>query len=103
MVVSNKTDMILGTVNIPHEGLESYDNIYQKVGPICVLERGECLLVSTTPLLIRHCVAVIINAAHHPLQQLRYAQFGPTFTTTTTTCTTTFTLVVTIFISLWKT
>jgi hypothetical protein len=67
MVVSNKTDMILGTVNIPHEGLESYDNIYQKVGPICVSERGECLLVSTTPLLIRRCVAAIINAAHHPL------------------------------------
>ncbi|EED88781.1 hypothetical protein THAPSDRAFT_269773 [Thalassiosira pseudonana CCMP1335] len=34
MVVSNKTDMILGTVNIPHEGLESYDNIYQKVRSI---------------------------------------------------------------------
>eukprot|EP00970_Alexandrium_tamarense_P006222 scaffold1054_cov281-Alexandrium_tamarense.AAC.7 len=59
MVVSNKTDMILGTVNIPHEGLESYDNIYQKVGPICVSERGECLLVSTTPLLIRRCVRSI--------------------------------------------
>ncbi|KAL9179903.1 hypothetical protein ACHAXT_007873 [Thalassiosira profunda] len=31
MVASTKTDKILGTVNIPHEGPEEYDNIWQKV------------------------------------------------------------------------
>lgn len=31
MVGSNKTDASLGTVNIPHEGEEEYNNIWQKV------------------------------------------------------------------------
>lgn len=31
MVASNKTDVNLGTVNIPHEGPETYNNIWQKV------------------------------------------------------------------------
>jgi glycoprotein-N-acetylgalactosamine 3-beta-galactosyltransferase len=31
MVGSTKTDKALGTVNIPHEGPEEYDNIWQKV------------------------------------------------------------------------
>ena len=31
MVGSTKTDAALGTVNIPHEGPEQYDNIWQKV------------------------------------------------------------------------
>ena len=31
MAVSNVTDKELGTVNIPHEGPESYDNMWQKV------------------------------------------------------------------------
>ena len=31
MVASTKTDRDLGTVNIPHEGPEEYNNIYQKV------------------------------------------------------------------------
>lgn len=31
MVASTKTDKDLGTVNIPHEGPEEYNNIWQKV------------------------------------------------------------------------
>jgi hypothetical protein len=31
MVASTKTDKALGTVNIPHEGPEEYNNIWQKV------------------------------------------------------------------------
>ena len=31
MVASTKTDKGLGTVNIPHEGPEEYNNIWQKV------------------------------------------------------------------------
>ena len=31
MVGSTKTDKALGTVNIPHEGEEEYNNIWQKV------------------------------------------------------------------------
>lgn len=31
MVASNRTDRILGTVDIPHEGPEEYNNIWQKV------------------------------------------------------------------------
>jgi len=31
MVASTKTDMKLGTVEIPHEGPEEYNNIWQKV------------------------------------------------------------------------
>lgn len=31
MVASTKTDKKLGTVNIPHEGKEEYNNIWQKV------------------------------------------------------------------------
>jgi hypothetical protein len=31
MVASTKTDKKLGTVNIPHEGPEEYNNIWQKV------------------------------------------------------------------------
>ena len=31
MVGSNKTDISLGTVDIPHEGPEEYNNIWQKV------------------------------------------------------------------------
>lgn len=31
MVASTKTDRKLGTVNIPHEGPEEYNNIWQKV------------------------------------------------------------------------
>jgi len=31
MVASNKTDVALGTVDIPHEGPEEYNNIWQKV------------------------------------------------------------------------
>jgi len=31
MVASTKTDRELGTVNIPHEGKEEYNNIWQKV------------------------------------------------------------------------
>ena len=31
MVASNKTDRALGTVDIPHEGPEEYNNIWQKV------------------------------------------------------------------------
>jgi glycoprotein-N-acetylgalactosamine 3-beta-galactosyltransferase len=34
MVASNRTDPILGTVNIPHLGEEVYDNIWQKVRSI---------------------------------------------------------------------
>jgi hypothetical protein len=30
MVASTKTDKALGTVNIPHEGPEEYNNIWQK-------------------------------------------------------------------------
>lgn len=31
MVASTKTDVALGTVAIPHEGPEEYNNIWQKV------------------------------------------------------------------------
>jgi len=31
MVAPTKTDKKLGTINIPHEGPEEYDNIWQKV------------------------------------------------------------------------
>jgi len=31
MVASTKTDRELGTINIPHEGPEEYNNIWQKV------------------------------------------------------------------------
>jgi glycoprotein-N-acetylgalactosamine 3-beta-galactosyltransferase len=34
MVASNRTDVAIGAVNIPHEGWEEYDNIWQKVRSI---------------------------------------------------------------------